>query len=84
MSDTRILEERGGITFIDCLQACLMNSEFVQQWERLWGKKLTNASPLDRMIDAATGYDLAVMGEFADAVYQYVFCTLPVERTRQS
>jgi len=82
MIDTRLLQERGGITFIDCLHACLMNSEFVQQWERLWGKKLVPASTLDRMIDQATGYDLAVMREFADAVYQFVFCTLPVEEVQ--
>lgn len=77
MLDIRILEERGGVTFIDCLHACMMNSEFVHEWERLWGKKLTSKNVLDRMIDEATGYDLAVMREFADAVYQFVFCTLP-------
>jgi hypothetical protein len=77
-TDTRLLQIRGGVTFIDCLQAAI-HSEMVSQWERLSGKKLVPASPLDRMIDEATGYDMVVIREFADFVYWYVFLTMPVE-----
>lgn len=70
--DTRLLEQRHGVTFVECLEASL-HSELLPQWERLWGKKLLVTSPLDRMIDEATGYDQAIMGEFADFVYTFVF-----------
>lgn len=73
MSDIRLLEQRHGITFLECLQTCLHTREFVKEWERLWGKQLVSKTPLDRMIDSATGYDMAVMGEFADFVYECVF-----------
>ena len=74
---SRLLEQRGGVTFVDCLEACTHTSELVTEWQRLSGKRLIAASPLDRMIDQATGYDLSVMGEFANFVYDYVFKTLP-------
>jgi hypothetical protein len=75
MADTRLLEQRNGVSFIDCLQASIQ-SELVTEWERLTGKKLVAQTPLDRMIDEATGYDQAVMGEFVDFVYEFVFLTM--------
>lgn len=72
----RLLEQRNGVSFIECLNECL-HSDLVKEWERLFGKKLVAANPLDRMIDEATGYDMAIMIEFADFVYQYVFLTMP-------
>ena len=77
-TDIRLLQERNGVTFIDCLEAAI-HSDLVKEWERLSGKKLVSRSPLDKMIDEATGYDMAIMREFADFVYQYVFLTMPVE-----
>lgn len=76
MPESRLLEEKNGVTFADCLIVCLFMPEFVQQWERLTGMRLLPASPLDRMIDKATGYDLTVMAEFADFVYRCVFSTI--------
>ncbi len=77
-TDTRLLEVRNGIPFIGCLETAL-HSDLVKEWERLSGKKLLPASPLDRMIDSATGYDMVMMREFADFVYEYVFLALPIE-----
>lgn len=76
MPESRLPEERCSITFADCLIIAANMPEFVQQWERLTGLRLLPASPLDRLIDEATGYDLAVMAEFADFVYRCVFCTM--------
>jgi hypothetical protein len=73
MVDSRLLEVRNGVSFLECLETCTHNSEFVAQWERLNGKKLVATSPIDRMIDEATGHDVAMIGEFADFVYDYVF-----------
>ncbi len=75
MIDQRLLELRNGVSFVECLEACI-NSELVTEWQRLSGKQLIASSAIGRMIDEATGYDMAVMGEFADFVYTYVFQTL--------
>lgn len=78
MPDTRLLEERGGVTFAACLAACLFTPEFRCEWERLTGNTLVAASPLDRMIDEATGYDRTMMAAFADFVYRFVFSPMDV------
>lgn len=74
-ADTRLLEVRNGISFIECLEMCIQQRDLVTEWERLSEKKLVAANPLDRMIDEATGYDQAVMGEFVDWIYNYVWVT---------
>ena len=74
-TDTRPLEHHNGITFLQCLEMCLQQRELVSEWQRLSGKKLIASSPLDRAIDEATGYDVAVMGEFVDFVYDFVWQT---------
>ena len=73
-ADTRLLEHQNGVTFLECLEMCI-HSNLVTEWQRLSGKKLVASNPLDRMIDEATGYDQAVMGEFVDFVYDYVWVT---------
>lgn len=72
--DTRLLEQRNGVSFLECLEMCI-HTPLVAEWERLSGKKIVPASPLDRMIDEATGYNMVVMKEFVDFVYTYVFGT---------
>lgn len=77
--DARLLEQRNGITFLECLELCIQQADLIAQWERLSGKKLVATSPLDRMIDASTGYDVAVMGEFVDFIYDFVWVTFTAE-----
>lgn len=79
-ADTRLLEHRNNVSFLECLDVCAHNREFVAQWQRLYGKQLIATNTLDRMIDEATGYGLAVMAEFADFVYAYVFSTFPEQK----
>lgn len=74
-TDTRLLEVRNGVSFLECLELCIQQADLIAQWERLSHKKLVASNPLDRMIDEATGYDQAVMGEFVDFVYNYVWMT---------
>lgn len=78
--DTRLLEHQNGVSFLECLELCIQQRDLIAQWERISGKKLVASNQLDRMIDASTGYDVAVMGEFVDFVYEYVWQTFgPVE-----
>lgn len=72
---SRLLEIRQGVTFLDCLIVAT-NSDFPKEWERLTGKKLVALSPIDRMIDEATGYNKVLIQEYVDAVYNTVFLTL--------
>lgn len=72
MGDTRLLEVKNGVTFLQCLEQAL-HSELLQQWERLTGNKLLASNRLNRMIDEATGYDQQLMKEFADFVYHFVW-----------
>lgn len=74
-ANTRLFERRNGISFLECLEVCLLNNNFRGEWERLSGKHLVARSPIYQAIDEATGYDMAVMQEFADFVYTLVFCT---------
>ena len=71
-ADTRLLEVKNGVTFLQCLEASL-HSDLLKEWERLTGNKLIASNPLDRMIDDATGYSLHTMAAFADFVYQFVW-----------
>lgn len=72
-ADPRLLEVRNGLTFAECLIISASEPELVQQWERLTGNTLISSNPLNRMIDEATGYNLHVMGKFADFVYDCIF-----------
>jgi len=67
-TDIRLMQERNGVTFIDCLEAAV-RSDLVKEWERLSGKKLVARSPLDKMIDEATGYS---NGEYRDFITEQV------------
>lgn len=70
--DMRLFEVRNGLSFLECLNAAIQ-TDIVKEWERLSGKKLIASSPIDRMIDEATGYQEEVLKEFIDFVYDYVF-----------
>jgi len=61
---------------------CLQQRDLVTEWQRLSGKKLVASSPLDRMIDEATGYDMAIMQEFADFVYEFVWQSFGLEEVK--
>ena len=74
LRSSRLLEVRNGVTFLDCLIATT-ESDFVKEWERLNKKKLVATSPIEKMIDTATGYDKVVLQEYIDAVYNTVFLT---------
>ncbi len=62
--EIKLLEKRNGISFLEFLETCIHESEFVAQWERLTNNKLVVTNPIDSMIDKATGYDMVVMGKF--------------------
>lgn len=65
-----------GISFADCVAACLNTPEFVTNWQRLRGVRLP-ASALERLIDNGTGYSDHVARMFLDDVLDLVYLRLP-------
>lgn len=68
-------------TFEECLLAAGANTELVTQFDRLYRtslSKLTVRSPLDLMIDEATGYDKDQILKFAAFVFSYIWLPLQV------
>ena len=66
------------MTFFGCVRACATTPEFVANWVRLRGVSLP-VSPLDLMIDEATGHDSVIAQQFIADVYDLVWSRL--ERT---
>jgi hypothetical protein len=60
------------MTFGDCVRGALDTPEFLQQWARLRGIKLTG-NPLDTAIDKATGYDGHIARTFLADVYDLIY-----------
>jgi hypothetical protein len=61
--------------FLDCLQACARDEEFVQHWLRLRGFRMAR-NPLEGAIDKATGFDEHIGRTFAADVWDLVWLRL--------
>ena len=71
-------------TFVGFLLWASAETDFPREWQERTGKRLPTGprSPLDAMIDKATGYDKAkdpVVGEFIQAVYEELWAGEPEE-----
>ena len=65
---------KDGITFIQCVDACLDTPELVKQFDRLWGTNLLRAgAPIDLAIDVATGRQHSDMNQFLKFVWNCIF-----------
>lgn len=76
MADSSVHDS--GISFAQCVSACLSNSEFVANWQRLRGVRLP-ASVLERMIDDASGHSDDIARRFLADVFELVYARLPRE-----
>lgn len=61
------------LTFEKTVEECLKCPDFVKQYRRLRGARLGLGSPLEKMIDEATGFSKHEWNEFFDFVRDYVF-----------
>lgn len=64
------------MTFEDVLRTCANNEQFVAQWARLRGFKLAG-SPIERMVDDATGYSDDIADTFISDVRDLVWNRVP-------
>lgn len=69
-------EEKKVMSFEDCVKMVWETPELIEQYNRLTGSKIqAKRSPLEMMIDDASGYEKAEMFKFFDFVYKYVWLT---------
>lgn len=60
--------------FFECLKRAAANRELVEQFDRLRGTNLSlKGSPIERMIDSATGKLDDDLGKFVDFVREYIY-----------
>lgn len=64
------------MTFPEVLSECVANADFVRHWARLRGIRVP-LSGIERMIDAATGYNDTIGKRFVADVYDLVWCRIP-------
>lgn len=75
------------MTFSECVVHCFEEKEFVSNWERLYGLKISDWRPprngIEAMVDKASGHVPTVNEEAARAftrfVWNYVWTRLPEE-----
>ena len=68
------------MNFIECVEYCLEQPDFVKEFSRLWECKLgiDNRTPIERIIDKAIGYEgyLEKQMEYMDAFIAMVYETI--------
>lgn len=63
-----------GLTFMQCLEASAGSIELVQQFDRLYGATIASRkSPIEKMIDDATGKTKDDMAQFCRFVWNCIF-----------
>lgn len=60
------------MTIQDALMECMCNKELVKQYERIYGVRLRANSPIEQMVDDATGYKDAKQKEFLDFCMEHI------------
>jgi len=66
-------------TLEETIKMCLENQEFMKEYERLLGQKLVAGSPIEKMIDEATGYDKKLTNDFFNFIREYIWMPVVVE-----
>ncbi len=67
-----------GLTFMQCAEQCIQTLELVREIDRLYGTDLlSRRSPIEQMIDKATGKVDSDMQTFLRFVWNCVFIRLP-------
>ena len=73
------------MTFWECVSVCASQPSLVAEFDRLSGHHLSTIagrSPLDMMIDEATGRDRAAIEQFLEFVWDCVWIRLPPEAVK--
>jgi len=70
-------------TFIDCLYMAISEPGFITEYDRLTGSHLAalaKRTPIEVMVDDATGHASNEMAKFCAFVYEFVWMTYPGPR----
>jgi hypothetical protein len=69
--------ERSGVTFVQCVHAAAENPELIREFDRLYGTNLSlRGSPIEIMIDEASGKLNSDLQQFCEFVWDCVFIRL--------
>ena len=73
------------MNFIEVLGVCVRNKELVREFDRLNGANLSMmGSPIDLMVDEATGKQKDDLRKFVDFVYEFIWLRVELEETRNT
>jgi hypothetical protein len=64
------------MTYIDCVNACLANREFMREWDRLNNSRLSSVNSIEGQVDLACGKlddDAAQLFRF---IHEYIWLPL--------
>ena len=64
------------LTFHDVLMECAGTPELVREFNRLTGHSLMEGSPIERMVDEATGREEQALCDFTAFVFECVYVPL--------
>lgn len=69
------MSDRAEVSLGECVAVAASNSEFVDNWTRLRGFTLP-ASPIERMVDEASGHGEAIAVQFIADVRDLIYSRL--------
>lgn len=61
------------ITFIDCVNQCIENKQFMDEYRRMSWSKIGKTTPVEKLIDQATGNDRKEVQEFLEFIDECVW-----------
>ena len=71
---------RDGLSFLQCAEECLKTPELLAQIDRLYGTNLQlKGTPIELMIDKATGRQAADLQTFLRFVWNCIFIRVPIQ-----
>lgn len=61
------------MTLQETIECCCKQPELIREYERVRGVKLRNRSPIESLVDEATGYRKEKWMEFFDFIRDYIW-----------
>lgn len=69
------------ISFEETVKVCLNTPEFMEEYARLKGVALGSGSPIERMVDEATGRTKKEMFDLCDFIRDYIWLPVVTKQT---
>lgn len=70
-------------TLEETIKLCIQTPELIKEYERLLDKKFVPSSPIEKMIDEATGYDKKLAHDFFNFVRDYIWMPVVAQMIKE-